>query len=69
MAPFIAASGITFYLVSTMQEMGVRCGFIACYLYGIPASTELYDFGATAEAYATDPKNPYAAQIAKETRH
>jgi F-type H+-transporting ATPase subunit j len=25
--------------------------------------------GVTAEAYAKDPKNPYAAQIAKETHH
>ncbi|KAL4063689.1 ATPase, F0 complex, subunit J [Scleroderma yunnanense] len=46
MAPFIAASGITFYLVSTMQELGVR-----------------------SEAYAKDPKNPYAPQIAREAHH
>ncbi|KIK79424.1 hypothetical protein PAXRUDRAFT_161335 [Paxillus rubicundulus Ve08.2h10] len=46
MAPFIAASAVTFYLVSQMQDMGVR-----------------------SEAYAKDPKNPYAAQIAKETHH
>ncbi|KAG8216390.1 hypothetical protein J3R82DRAFT_6494, partial [Butyriboletus roseoflavus] len=43
LAPFIAASGITFYLVNKMQDLGVR-----------------------SEAYAKDPKNPYAAQIARE---
>ncbi|KAN0085771.1 ATP synthase j chain domain containing protein [Tylopilus felleus] len=43
MAPFLAASAITFYLVGQMQELGVR-----------------------SETYAKDPKNPYAAQIARE---
>ncbi|KAH7920368.1 hypothetical protein BV22DRAFT_808432 [Leucogyrophana mollusca] len=46
MAPFLAASTITFYLVSKMQDMGVR-----------------------SETYAKDPRNPYAAQIAKEAHH
>ncbi|KIJ66639.1 hypothetical protein HYDPIDRAFT_109753 [Hydnomerulius pinastri MD-312] len=46
MAPFIAASAVTFYLVSKMQDMGVR-----------------------SEEYKTSPKNPYAAQIAKEAHH
>ncbi|KAG6379612.1 hypothetical protein JVT61DRAFT_10121 [Boletus reticuloceps] len=46
LAPFIAASTITFYLVGQMQELGVR-----------------------SEAYAKDPKNPYAAQIAREESH
>ncbi|KAI6125710.1 ATPase, F0 complex, subunit J [Pisolithus croceorrhizus] len=46
MAPFIVASGITFYLVKTMQDMGVR-----------------------SETYAKDPKNPYAAQLAREAHH
>ncbi|KAL5529468.1 hypothetical protein ACEPAG_5453 [Sanghuangporus baumii] len=43
MAPFIAASAVTFYLVSSLQDMAVR-----------------------SKTYANDPKNPYAAQIAKE---
>ncbi|OAX38116.1 hypothetical protein K503DRAFT_800695 [Rhizopogon vinicolor AM-OR11-026] len=46
MAPFLAASAITFYLASKMQDMGVR-----------------------SETYAKDPKNPYAAKIAKEAHH
>ncbi|KAI0319078.1 ATPase, F0 complex, subunit J [Amylostereum chailletii] len=44
--PFFAASGITYYLVCKMQDMGVK-----------------------SEAYAKDPRNPYAAQIAKEAHH
>ncbi|EIW87464.1 hypothetical protein CONPUDRAFT_96915 [Coniophora puteana RWD-64-598 SS2] len=46
MAPFIAAAGITFFLVGKMQDMGIR-----------------------SEEYAKDPRNPYAAQIAKESHH
>ncbi|KAI0077666.1 hypothetical protein K474DRAFT_1057427 [Panus rudis PR-1116 ss-1] len=42
--PFVAASGITFYLVSKMQDMGVK-----------------------SEQWKNDPRNPYAAQIAKES--
>ncbi|THH06267.1 hypothetical protein EW145_g4199 [Phellinidium pouzarii] len=42
-APFVAASALTYYLISTLQDMSVR-----------------------SETYANDPKNPYAAQIAKE---
>jgi len=45
MLPFIAASGLTFYLVSSLQDMGVK-----------------------SETYAKDPKNPYAAQIANESK-
>jgi len=46
MWPFIAASGLTYYLVSSLQDMGVK-----------------------SETYAKDPRNPYAAQIAKEESH
>ncbi|KLO14869.1 hypothetical protein SCHPADRAFT_825673 [Schizopora paradoxa] len=45
MLPFIAASGLTFYLVGALQDMGVK-----------------------SETYAKDPKNPYAAQIAHESK-
>ncbi|ETW86367.1 mitochondrial F1F0 ATP synthase, j chain [Heterobasidion irregulare TC 32-1] len=44
--PFFAATGITYYLVAKMQDMGVR-----------------------SEAFAKDPRNPYAAQIEKESAH
>ncbi|KAH9955245.1 ATPase, F0 complex, subunit J [Russula dissimulans] len=44
--PFIAASGITYYLVSKAQDIGVR-----------------------SEGFRNDPRNPYAAQIAKEAHH
>ncbi|KAH8117130.1 ATPase, F0 complex, subunit J [Phellopilus nigrolimitatus] len=43
MAPFVAATALTYYLVGALQDMAVR-----------------------SDAYANDPKNPYAAQIAKE---
>ncbi|CDO70328.1 hypothetical protein BN946_scf184843.g17 [Trametes cinnabarina] len=46
MWPFIVASGLTFYLVSKAQDMGVK-----------------------SEAYRNDPRNPYAAQIAKQAHH
>ncbi|KDQ61290.1 hypothetical protein JAAARDRAFT_577708 [Jaapia argillacea MUCL 33604] len=46
MWPFIAASGLTFFLVGKMQDMGVR-----------------------SEAYKNDPRNPYAAKVAKEAHH
>ncbi|KAH8099614.1 ATP synthase j chain-domain-containing protein [Cristinia sonorae] len=41
--PFVAASTITFYLVSKMQDAGVK-----------------------SDEWKNDPRNPYAAQIAKE---
>ncbi|KAI9446877.1 ATPase, F0 complex, subunit J [Russula earlei] len=44
--PFVAASCITYYLVSKLQDIGVR-----------------------SEAFRNDPRNPYAAQIAKEAHH
>ncbi|KAI0784338.1 ATP synthase j chain-domain-containing protein [Abortiporus biennis] len=42
--PFIAASGLTFFLVGKMQDAGVK-----------------------SEEFRNDPRNPYAAQIAKES--
>ncbi|KAI0064512.1 hypothetical protein BV25DRAFT_1800428 [Artomyces pyxidatus] len=44
--PFFAASGITYFLVLKMQDLGVK-----------------------SEGFAKDPRNPYAAQIAKEAHH
>lgn len=44
--PFVAASGITLYLVSKAQEAGVK-----------------------SEEFRNDPRNPYAAQVAKESQH
>jgi len=43
MWPFFAASVLTYYLVSKVQDMGVK-----------------------SDEYANDPRNPYAAQIAKQ---
>ncbi|KAG2351475.1 hypothetical protein BDR07DRAFT_1098122 [Suillus spraguei] len=63
MAPFLAASVVTFYLVSKMQEMGVRCT-----LYAFSTLT-LHEWVLQRETYAKDPKNPYGAQIAKEAHH
>ncbi|TCD65925.1 hypothetical protein EIP91_001993 [Steccherinum ochraceum] len=42
--PFMAASGLTFFLVSKMQDLGVK-----------------------SDEWKNDPRNPYAAQIAKES--
>ncbi|KIM77481.1 hypothetical protein PILCRDRAFT_825258 [Piloderma croceum F 1598] len=44
MWPFMAAAGITFYLISVGQAKGIR-----------------------SPEYRNDPKNPYAAQLAKES--
>ncbi|KAH9920351.1 ATP synthase j chain-domain-containing protein, partial [Fomitopsis serialis] len=46
MWPFVAASAVTFFLVSKAQDMGVK-----------------------SETWRNDPRNPYAAQIAKEAHH
>ena len=60
MWPFVAASGITFYLVSKAQDMGVRC----VYAFHVPHRCLLTRFAA--EAYKNDPRNPYREEIAKE---
>ncbi|KAH9910786.1 ATPase, F0 complex, subunit J [Epithele typhae] len=46
MWPFIAASVVTAFGVSTLQDMAVR-----------------------AEPHRSDPRNPYASAIAKESHH
>jgi F-type H+-transporting ATPase subunit j len=66
MWPFMAAAGITFYLVSKGQAMGIRCmSFL------VPVIVLVFDvnWDCTAPEYRNDPKNPYAAQIAKEEAH
>ena len=35
MWPFIAASSITFYLVSKAQDMGVRCAYAFCAIVAV----------------------------------
>jgi F-type H+-transporting ATPase subunit j len=73
--PFFAASGITYYLVSMGQDLGVRCA--SFHLSKITASSHpsyshlfffLFNIAIVilAEGFRTDPRNPYAAQIAKE---
>ena len=60
--PFVAASGLTFYLVSKMQDAGVKCEwtFVECCHAGV-------DDVFAADEWKNDPRNPYAAQIAKES--
>lgn len=52
-----------------MQDMGVRCA--CCRYLTLHPKSDLFLFLSRffvkiAEAYANDPKNPYAAQVAKE---
>ena len=68
--PFFAASGITYYLVSTAQDTAVRCASF-CLTSKSANSHPLFPppcfpFTLLAEAFRNDPRNPYAAQIAKE---
>ena len=64
MWPFMAAAGVTFYLVSKGQEAGVRCKHAATPLVRI-----LSQILVIADEYKNDPKNPYAQQVAKEAAH
>jgi F-type H+-transporting ATPase subunit j len=69
--PFFAASGITYFLVSKAQDIGVRCALFHLYEKSQPAHTRLLcaslvAFTCLAEGFRNDPRNPYAAQIAKE---
>ena len=74
MWPFMAASGLTFYLVSLMQDAGVKCEYTSL-LPSAPVCARRVELALTerspgfvfiAEAYKNDPRNPYAAQISKE---
>jgi F-type H+-transporting ATPase subunit j len=70
--PFFAASGITYFLVSMAQDMGVRC---ESFYPSKKASSRprspffLQPPAPLAEGFRNDPRNPYAAQIAKEEHH
>ena len=66
--PFFAASGITYYLVSKAQDMAVRCALFHIFSH-LPAHTFFSNFSYKAEGFRNDPRNPYAAQIAKEEHH
>lgn len=66
MWPFIAASSITFYLVSKAQDMGVKCASLLHFCSVPRISSRAL---SAAETWRNDPRNPYAAQIAKEAHH
>ena len=73
MAPFIAASALTFYLVGSLQDMGVKCASMSLTVLPKISLTTVLSFATVvsitlAETYAKDPRNPYAAQIAKESQ-
>ncbi len=71
--PFFAAGGITYFLVSKAQDVGVRCELFH------PSETHpktqsadtraLFFTHPLAEGFRNDPRNPFAAQIAKEAHH
>ncbi|KAH9019794.1 hypothetical protein EDB84DRAFT_1516318 [Lactarius hengduanensis] len=65
--PFFAASGITYFLVSKAQDMAVRCALFRISSH-LPAHF-FSNFSYKAEGFRNDPRNPYAAQIAKEEHH
>jgi F-type H+-transporting ATPase subunit j len=69
--PFFAASGITYFLVSKAQDVAVRCELsrpkpVRKLSQLTPA---LFFSHPLAEGFRNDPRNPYAAQIAKEEHH
>jgi F-type H+-transporting ATPase subunit j len=63
--PFFVSGGIVFYLVSKLQDAAVRC----VYPFSLSCSVFVVTYNSAAEAFAKDPRNPYAAQIAKEAHH
>ncbi|KAH9832835.1 uncharacterized protein C8Q71DRAFT_775196 [Rhodofomes roseus] len=63
--PFAIAGAITFALVAKAQDMGVKCAFALC----MPCHVSLTAHNPPAETWRNDPRNPYAAQIAKESHH
>ena len=63
---FISASLLTMFLVGKMQDMGVKCEFaISCWCANAFPDADV----SSAEGFKNDPRNPYAAQIAKESHH
>jgi len=72
--PFFAASGITYFLVSKAQDVAVRCELFHPGLSDTrPKLSQLTSCSffshRLAEGFRNDPRNPYAAQIAKEEHH
>jgi F-type H+-transporting ATPase subunit j len=69
--PFFAASGITYFLVSKAQDIGVRCEL--AYPKPVRKLRQLTSWSffthPLAEGFRNDARNPYAAQIAKEEHH
>ena len=66
MWPFISASLLTMFLVGKMQDMGVKCEFTISYRCANACPNADV---SSAEGFKNDPRNPYAAQIAKESHH
>ena len=68
--PFFAAGGITYFLVSKAQDMGVRCElFHSIRKSQLTLTPSFHLSPPLAEGFRNDPRNPYAAQIAKEAHH
>ena len=63
---FISTSLLTMFLVGKMQDMGVKCEVaISCRRANAFPDADV----SSAEGFKNDPRNPYAAQIAKESHH
>ena len=65
MWPFVTASVLTWFLVGKMQDLGVKCEFSS----PPHCTSQPMTRRPAAEGYRNDPRNPYAAQIAKEAHH
>ncbi len=64
--PFVGASLLTWFLVGKMQDLGVKCESpLFCAPRFMTSSHDTY----AAEGFRNDPRNPYAAQIAKQSHH
>ena len=67
--PFLIAGSITTYLVAKAQDSGIRCTSPS----SMPPSPSLLTLPSSlprlAPEWRTDPRNPYAAQLAKESLH
>jgi F-type H+-transporting ATPase subunit j len=61
--PFFIAGTATLYLVAKAQESNIRCT-----LPRVPLLNVLKTY-LTAPEFRNDPRNPYAAQLAKESIH
>ncbi|RPD66518.1 hypothetical protein L227DRAFT_606604 [Lentinus tigrinus ALCF2SS1-6] len=60
--PFVSASLLTWFLVGKMQDLGVKCAYSLSFSpHPLPPRVS--------EGFRNDPRNPYAAQIAKQSHH